>query len=812
MVDPDIFWFFPQMRQLTGVAVQCSGTSVGVYAHQSWGCWAGSSRPIALLYAVAKADSAGAASSMQVEQGSAHAATATKSLDAQPSLLESTSVLPADSAQLRRDSAAGAEQAVPTASGAELSIDKEADPFEPYGSSSPSAEDAAADGNNAEGSDDDEFEYAFDSSQRRTASYTRRTYTPEPLPPHLVTNVSLSLNHPENTIQEAEHENSSMATSSDRHSKQGGSGTGGHTASSTTVRRTAENAQASVTGDVATGAQQNDDEVVADDSDRHELHLQPSLVQPVDAESDADVDTSPKAAAPEATTAHNAPTLDPEQAQQRSSSPKRAAGGLPSVLEAAFSKAAQPHAGANDTLRQAVPTRSGEHASRQPVHTAAQQPLQGTQSASKTHVQTASAAPLESVLSAPMQQKFASANLAHDHVAATDQPMQSRRQQDNNDESDILAPSFSKAEMEGYVTQMEFDSPSDAAGSRATQRMPQQQVTSSRARQYQAATDSSTGKDANSYGSPKVATRPAQHASSSSVRTIGDDESHTNLSLPAPKPVKTQPARPPQSAADSKQALNTPQRGHRSAQSPYAAIAAARSPVATQPKPGHFAPHTTAERGNVRSIAPSATSKPPVDTPASPCTPLTPHQPASGADGMATTTEVRALVRALSMEPLQRNEHGRAASGHVSSGGVTPVATASTGAQSPRKSSSMLQTLLARLPSRGSKLSAALATERDRMIALAKTKFDNDSELHARSLDMLYQRCMRAPCPGRFGAHWEQLGFQGNDPATDLRGSGMLAIAQMLQLFAYNSDNAMVVWQLSQVPDKVRQICNAVTV
>lgn len=34
----------------------------------------------------------------------------------------------------------------------------------------------------------------------------------------------------------------------------------------------------------------------------------------------------------------------------------------------------------------------------------------------------------------------------------------------------------------------------------------------------------------------------------------------------------------------------------------------------------------------------------------------------------------------------------------------------------------------------------------------------------------------------RFGPHWESVGFQGDDPATDLRGYGMLGLLQMLTL------------------------------
>lgn len=36
-------------------------------------------------------------------------------------------------------------------------------------------------------------------------------------------------------------------------------------------------------------------------------------------------------------------------------------------------------------------------------------------------------------------------------------------------------------------------------------------------------------------------------------------------------------------------------------------------------------------------------------------------------------------------------------------------------------------------------------------------------------------------CP-RYGSHWESIGFQGNDPATDLRGVGFLGLIQAVYL------------------------------
>nr|RLV76503.1 hypothetical protein DV515_00016907 [Chloebia gouldiae] len=58
----------------------------------------------------------------------------------------------------------------------------------------------------------------------------------------------------------------------------------------------------------------------------------------------------------------------------------------------------------------------------------------------------------------------------------------------------------------------------------------------------------------------------------------------------------------------------------------------------------------------------------------------------------------------------------------------------------------------------------------------------DDSEwVHMRILQTIYRQltCSRLGCP-RYGAHWEELGFQGADPGTDLRGTGMLGLMQIL--------------------------------
>jgi hypothetical protein len=52
------------------------------------------------------------------------------------------------------------------------------------------------------------------------------------------------------------------------------------------------------------------------------------------------------------------------------------------------------------------------------------------------------------------------------------------------------------------------------------------------------------------------------------------------------------------------------------------------------------------------------------------------------------------------------------------------------------------------------------------------------------------------PVP-RFGQHWGAVGFQGDDPATDLRGVGMLGLLQLLYLPHHSAAAAQKLYQLS---------------
>jgi len=92
-----------------------------------------------------------------------------------------------------------------------------------------------------------------------------------------------------------------------------------------------------------------------------------------------------------------------------------------------------------------------------------------------------------------------------------------------------------------------------------------------------------------------------------------------------------------------------------------------------------------------------------------------------------------------------------------------------------------------------------LKRDRDEMFATARTKLDDENEVHLRVLHTLYTRLMGTDrAMPRYGKHWEDVGFQGSDPATDLRGCGMLGLTQLLCLVTRSFTNAAAIHELSR--------------
>jgi hypothetical protein len=73
--------------------------------------------------------------------------------------------------------------------------------------------------------------------------------------------------------------------------------------------------------------------------------------------------------------------------------------------------------------------------------------------------------------------------------------------------------------------------------------------------------------------------------------------------------------------------------------------------------------------------------------------------------------------------------------------------------------------------------------------------------LHNRILQTIYRKLTGTnfDC-GRFGSHWQLVGFQGTDPVTDLRGTGFLGLVHLLYLLMDSKTYSLAaeIYKLSQ--------------
>ncbi|KXZ51907.1 hypothetical protein GPECTOR_11g35 [Gonium pectorale] len=84
------------------------------------------------------------------------------------------------------------------------------------------------------------------------------------------------------------------------------------------------------------------------------------------------------------------------------------------------------------------------------------------------------------------------------------------------------------------------------------------------------------------------------------------------------------------------------------------------------------------------------------------------------------------------------------------------------------------------------------------LLCLAKLTFDNEQVMHVRLLGSVFSAFTgmqggaagKTPDQPRFGGHWADVGFQGQDPATDLRGCGMLGLVQLFYLPQWSGEGA----------------------
>ncbi|KAJ7384392.1 ELMO domain-containing protein 3 [Desmophyllum pertusum] len=98
-------------------------------------------------------------------------------------------------------------------------------------------------------------------------------------------------------------------------------------------------------------------------------------------------------------------------------------------------------------------------------------------------------------------------------------------------------------------------------------------------------------------------------------------------------------------------------------------------------------------------------------------------------------------------------------------------------------------------------MNSSLHLERNLIFALALCMFKNDEPMHNYVLQTIYKKLTgtKLDCP-RYGNHWELIGFQGLDPATDLRGCGFLGLMTTLYLVTGHRTHglALDIYKLSQ--------------
>ena len=80
------------------------------------------------------------------------------------------------------------------------------------------------------------------------------------------------------------------------------------------------------------------------------------------------------------------------------------------------------------------------------------------------------------------------------------------------------------------------------------------------------------------------------------------------------------------------------------------------------------------------------------------------------------------------------------------------------------------------------RLDDELDEERDIVFALTKVAYDSRIAQHEIVLKTIYKKLLKTDECRQVGNHWQDIGFQRTDPATDIRGAGMLGALQMLYL------------------------------
>ncbi|KAI6187896.1 ELMO domain-containing protein [Aphelenchoides besseyi] len=79
--------------------------------------------------------------------------------------------------------------------------------------------------------------------------------------------------------------------------------------------------------------------------------------------------------------------------------------------------------------------------------------------------------------------------------------------------------------------------------------------------------------------------------------------------------------------------------------------------------------------------------------------------------------------------------------------------------------------------------------EKSLVITLSRISYSEEEPIHWELLSSIYGHLNpESEMPARFGDHWLTVGFQGENPATDLRGAGIFGLCQLLYIVSGGLD------------------------
>jgi hypothetical protein len=104
-------------------------------------------------------------------------------------------------------------------------------------------------------------------------------------------------------------------------------------------------------------------------------------------------------------------------------------------------------------------------------------------------------------------------------------------------------------------------------------------------------------------------------------------------------------------------------------------------------------------------------------------------------------------------------------------------------------------------------LSDELANDVYTYLAIAKIQMNHEDEMHQKIFSEIYTRITDKPLENTIGNHWEDVGFLGADPNTELRGMGMLGAVMLLYIVTEHRDFVREMYTYSKHPKYHFPLC-----